>query len=213
MTERPRPASSVRPGFAREDWNARYAASELLWTAEPNRLFAAEIAGLEPGRALDLACGEGRNAVWLAEQGWRVTAVDFSDVALEKAKRLEASRAVEVEWVLADVLDHEPEARAFDLVALLYLQLPHEQLEQAVGAAVNAVAPGGTLLVLGHDTRNLREGHGGPKDASVLFTVEDVVSWLGDLVVERAETVRRAVPLEAGEAVALDAFVRANRPC
>jgi 2-polyprenyl-3-methyl-5-hydroxy-6-metoxy-1,4-benzoquinol methylase len=83
VTERPRPASSVRPGFAREDWNARYAASELLWTAEPNRLFAAEIAGLEPGRALDLACGEGRNAVWLAEQGWRVTAVDFSDVALE----------------------------------------------------------------------------------------------------------------------------------
>ena len=212
MTERPRPTSSVRPGFAREDWNARYASRELLWSAEPNRLFASEVEGLEPGRALDLACGEGRNAVWLAERGWRVTAVDFSDVALEKARRLAGSRGVEVEWVLADVLDFAPERQAFDLVALLYLQLPHEELGRAVGAAVDAVAPGGTILVLGHDTRNLREGHGGPKDVSVLYTPENVVAWMDGLVVERAETVRRSVPVEDGEAVALDAFVRARRP-
>jgi SAM-dependent methyltransferase len=212
MTERRRPTSSVRPGFAREDWNARYASRELLWSAEPNRLFASEVEGLEPGRGLDLACGEGRNAVWLAERGWRVTAVDFSDVALEKARRLAGSRGVEVEWVLADVLDFAPERQAFDLVALLYLQLPHEELGRAVGAAVDAVAPGGTILVLGHDTRNLREGHGGPKDVSVLYTPENVVAWMDGLVVERAESVRRRVPLEEGEAVALDAFVRARRP-
>ncbi|HET8743924.1 MAG TPA: class I SAM-dependent methyltransferase [Gaiella sp.] len=212
MTERRRPTSSVRPGFAREDWNARYASRELLWSAEPNRLFASEAEGLEPGRGLDLACGEGRNAVWLAERGWRVTAVDFSDVALEKARRLAGSRGVEVEWVLADVLDFAPERQAFDLVALLYLQLPHEELGRAVGAAVDAVAPGGTILVLGHDTRNLREGHGGPKDVSVLYTPENVVAWMDGLVVERAESVRRRVPLEEGEAVALDAFVRARRP-
>ncbi len=212
MTERPRPTSSVRPGFAREDWNARYAARELLWTADPNRLFASEVEALEPGRALDLACGEGRNAVWLAQRGWRVTAVDFSHVALEKARRLARSRRVAVDWVLADVLDFDPERLAFDLVALLYLQLPHEELEQAVGGAVDAVAPGGTLLVLGHDTRNLSEGHGGPKDASVLYTPENLVAWMDGLVVERAETVRRGVPLEDGEAVALDAFVRARRP-
>jgi SAM-dependent methyltransferase len=212
MTERPRPSASVRPGFAREDWNARYAAKELLWTAEPNRLFALEMEGLEPGRALDLACGEGRNAVWLAERGWRLTAVDFSDVALEKARRLAASRGVEVEWVVVDLLAFEPDPRSFDLVALLYLQLPHEELERAVAAAAEAVAPGGTLIVLGHDTRNLTEGHGGPKDASVLYTPADVVRWVGDLVVERADTVHRSVPLEDGEAVALDAFVRARRP-
>ena len=124
----PRPVTSVRPGFAREDWNARYAQKELVWTAEPNRLFAAEVGGLAPGRALDLACGEGRNAVWLAERGWQVTGVDFSDVALAKAAELAASRGVEVEWVVADVLDYEPEPRAFDLVAVLYLQLPREEL-------------------------------------------------------------------------------------
>ena len=201
MTEHRRPAASVRQGFAREDWNARYAGSELLWTAEPNRRFASEVEGLEPGRALDLACGEGRNAVWLAEQGWRTTGLDFSDVALSKAAQL-----------AADVLEHEPERRAFDLVAVLYLQLPHDELVRALGAATEALAPGGTILVLGHDTTNLTEGHGGPRDASVLFTPEDVVAELGDLTVERAEKVRRAVPLDDGEATAVDALVRARRP-
>lgn len=212
MTEHRRPASSVRAGFAREDWNARYAQKELLWTAEPNRLFAAETTDLEQGRALDVACGEGRNAVWLAERGWRVTGVDFSDVALAKARELAAARGVDVEWVLADVVEHEPDPAAFDLVAVLYLQLPHAELAQALRHAARAVAPGGTLVVLGHDTTNLSEGHGGPKDASVLFTPEDVVGELGGLVVERAEKVRRTVPLDDGEAVAIDAFVRARRP-
>jgi SAM-dependent methyltransferase len=203
--------SSVRPGFAREDWNERYAQKELVWTAEPNRRFAAEVGGLEPSRALDLACGEGRNAVWLAEHGWRVTGVDFSDVALGKAAALAASRGVEVDWVVADVLEYEPQPRAFDLVAVLYLQLPRDELLHALRAAARAVAPGGTLLVLGHDTTNLADGHGGPKDASVLYTAEDLVPELGELEVERAEAVERSVPLDDGEAVAIDAFVRAHR--
>ena len=212
MTEHRRPAASIRPGFAREDWNERYAQKELVWTAEPNRRFAAEVEGLEPGRALDLACGEGRNAVWLAERGWRVTGVDFSDVALAKAAELAASRGVEVDWVVADVLDYRPEARAFDLVAVLYLQLPRDELLHALESAAVAVAPGGTLLVLGHDTTNLTNGHGGPKDASVLYTAADLVPALRDLVLERAEAVERTVPLADGEAVAIDAFVRAHRP-
>jgi len=212
VTEHKRPEASVRGAFAREDWNARYAAAELLWTAEPNRRFASEVEDLEPGRALDLACGEGRNAVWLAERGWRTTGVDFSDVALAKAERLAASRGVEVEWVLADVLEHEPERGAFELVAVLYLQLPHEQLAEVLHTSVGALAPGGTLVVLGHDTTNLTHGHGGPRDASVLFTPEDVVPQLERLVVERAEKVPRTVPLEDGEATAIDALVRARRP-
>jgi ubiquinone/menaquinone biosynthesis C-methylase UbiE len=211
VTEHRRPPASIRPGFAREDWNERYAQKDLVWTAEPNRRFAAEVEALEPGRALDLACGEGRNAVWLAEHDWRVTGVDFADVALAKAARLAASRGVEVEWVVADVLDYEPEPRAFDLVAVLYLQLRRDELLHALRTAAGAVAPGGTLLVLGHDTTNLTDGHGGPKDASVLYTAEDVVPALGGLVVEQAEAVERTVPLEDGEAVAIDAFVRAHR--
>ena len=201
----------MRPGFAREDWNARYAQKELLWTAQPNRLFAAEVEAIEPGRALDVACGEGRNAVWLAERGWQVTGIDFSDVALRKAAELARARGVEVEWVAADVLVHEPPPGAFDLVAVLYLQLPHDELARALRRAARAVAPGGALIVLGHDTRNLSDGYGGPRDASVLYTPADVVASLDDLVVERAETVERTVTLDDGDAVALDAFVRAAR--
>jgi SAM-dependent methyltransferase len=210
VTEHQRPSTSVRPGFAREDWNARYARKELLWTAQPNRLFATEVERLGPGRALDLACGEGRNAVWLAQRGWHVTGVDFSDVALAKAAELAASRGVEVDWVLADVLDHEPAPGAFDLVAVLYLQLPHDELARALRNAVRGVAPGGALVVLGHDTRNLTDGYGGPRDASVLFTPADVVASLDGLTVERAETVERTVTQDDGEAVALDAFVLAR---
>ena len=212
MTEHRRPASSVRGGFAREDWNARYAQKELLWTAEPNRLFAAEVASLEPGRALDVACGEGRNAVWLAERGWRVTGFDFADVALAKAAELAAARGVEVEWVLGDVLEQSPEPRSFDLVVVLYLQLPAEELGVALRRAADAVAPGGTLIVLGHDATNLTGGYGGPKDVSVLFTPKQVVAALPGLEIERAEKVRRAVATNGREAVAIDAFVRATRP-
>jgi SAM-dependent methyltransferase len=212
VTEHRRPAASVRPGFAEADWNERYAGRELVWTAEPNRLFAAEVADLPAGRALDLACGEGRNAVWLAERGWRVTGVDFAAVGLAKARELAAARGVEVEWAHADLLEYEPEAGVFDLVAILYLQLPHDELDVVLRRAAAAVARGGTLLVLGHDTTNLRDGYGGPKDVSVLFTSEDVVASLGDLVVERAEKVRRTVSLEDGEATAIDALVVAQRP-
>ncbi len=212
MTEHQRPPSSVRPGFAREDWNERYAGKELLWSAEPNKLFAVEVAELEQGRALDLACGEGRNAVWLAEQGWLVTGVDFSEVALAKASELATRRGAEVHWVQADVVGYEPEPGGFDLVAVLYLQLPHGELDIALRAAAAAVAPGGALVVLGHDSTNLTDGYGGPKDPAVLFTPEDVVASLEGLVVERAEKVRRTVSLADGEAVAIDAFVRARRP-
>jgi SAM-dependent methyltransferase len=211
VTEQQRPVSSIRPGFAREDWDARYAQKELLWTARPNRMFADEVGSLEPGRALDVACGEGRNAVWLAERGWDVTGVDFSEVALAKAAELARARGVAVEWVAADVLEHEPPPGAFDLVAVLYLQLPRNELARALRNAVRAVAPGGTLVVLGHDTRNLTDGFGGPRDPSVLFTPADVVASLDGLTVERAETVERTVTHDDGEAVALDAFVRAAR--
>jgi SAM-dependent methyltransferase len=199
------------PEVGREEWNRRWRAQWRHVHADDSRVLSDEVGGLAPGRALDLACGSGRNAVWLAERGWRVTAVDFSDVALAKAAQLASSRGVEVDWVLGDVLDYVPEPRSFDLVALLYLQLSHDELVRVVRSAAGAVAPGGTLLVLGHDTTNLTAGYGGPRDEAVLYTAKDVVPALGDLVVERAEAVERTVPLDTAEAVAIDAFVRAHR--
>ena len=195
----------------RETWNRRYGGSELLWTGEANRFLAAEAGNLAPGRALDLACGEGRNAVWLAERGFTVTGVDFSDVALSKARQLAKSRGTSVEWVLADVLDYSPPPASFDLVVVLYLHLPAAERAIALGTAASALAPGGTLLVVGHDSANIAEGHGGPQDPAILFTPDDVTRDLDGLQIERAETVRRPVRTPDGEVDALDALVRARR--
>lgn len=195
----------------REEWDRRYEGSTLLWSAKPNRFLVAEVTGLAPGRALDLACGEGRNAVWLARRGWRVTGVDFSEVAIEKARRLASARKVEVDWLVADLLRYQSPPGAFELVILFYLQLPPAQRRQIVRAAGKALTPGGTFLLVAHDSRNLERGYGGPKDAAVLYTPEDVVADLDGLEVERAELVERAVETPEGERVALDALVRAHR--
>jgi SAM-dependent methyltransferase len=195
----------------REDWNVKHGEAGPLFGVEPNRFLVAEVEALEPGRALDLACGAGRNAVWLAERGWAVTGADFSDVALGNARGLAAERGVDVEWVQADLRDWEPPPRAFELVAVLYLQLPAAELQPVLGRAADAVAPGGTLLVVGHDLQNLNGGHGGPQDPRVLFTPEDVVAELAGLEVEKAERVLRPVETDDGEAQAIDALIRARR--
>ena len=197
----------------RADWDRRYAGGDLLWTERPNRFLVAEIADLAPGRALDLACGEGRNAVWLAELGWRVTGVDFSEVAVEKAHRLAARRGVEVDWVAEDLLRYQFPAATCDLVIMLYLQLPAAEREQVIRAAAAALAPGGTFLLVAHDRRNLEDGYGGPRDPTVLYTAEDVVADLGDFEIERAGIVERPVDTPEGDqAIALDTLVRARRP-
>ena len=195
----------------REAWDQKYAGRDYLWSEKPNRFLVAELAGMPPGRALDLACGEGRNAVWLAQQGWRVTGVDFSQVALAKAARLAVRRGVDVEWVAADLLDYRP-PEALDLVVVFYLQLPATERRLVLGRAAEALAPGGTLLVVAHDLLNLTEGHGGPKEPEVLYTPDDVVGDLSGLAIERAERVRRPVAVDGGEAVAIDVLVRAMTP-
>jgi len=196
----------------RADWNRKHGEAGRLFGAEPNRFLVAEVEGLNPGRALDLACGAGRNAVWLAEQGWTVTGVDFSDVGLASAAELAADRGVEVDWIDADLRTWEPPAGAFDLVAVLYLQIPAEERRVVLARAAAALAPGGTLLVVGHDLQNLNGGYGGPKSPEVLLTPDEVAAELPGLEIERAERVLRPVETDEGEAQAIDTLVRARRP-
>jgi SAM-dependent methyltransferase len=196
-----------------EDWDRRYAGSELLWTAEPNRFLVAETSGLAPGRALDLACGEGRNAVWLAEQGWQVTGVDFSPVALAKAEELAQARGVDVEFVRSDLAAWEPGRGGHDLVVVLYLQLPAAQRRPVLRNAAAALAPGGILLVVAHDSSNPEHGWGGPQDPAVLYSPADVVADLepAGLEIERADVVERPVETPEGQRTALDLLVRVRR--
>ena len=191
-------------------WDDRYRSAQLLWGPGPNRRFAEVVGDLPPGRALDLACGEGRNAIWLAAQGWRVTAVDFSPVALERAARLAADRGVTVDLLHHDVRTWDPPAGAFDLVALLYVHLPSDDLRRLHTRAAAAVAPGGTLVVIGHDRRNIAEGHGGPQDPDSLLDPDTVAGQVVSLRVVTAETVTRRVETDP-PATALDTYVRATR--
>ena len=194
-------------------WDRRYAGHELLWTSEANRFLIEEVDGLEPGRALDLACGEGRNAVWLAERGWKATGVDFSAVGLEKARQLAEARGVPADWIATDLLDYRPEPEAFELVIVFYLQVPEAQRTPILRTAASAVARGGMFLLVAHDASNIAEGHGGPQEPAVLYTAEDVTRDLAatGLRIERAERVRRPVQTPDAERIALDALVRASR--
>jgi SAM-dependent methyltransferase len=196
-------------------WDVRYADAELVWGSEPNRFVAAELDGLPPGRALDVACGEGRNAIWLAGRGWQTTGVDFSAAAVDRARRLaaEAGVAARTEFVVGDVVTGPLPSGGFDVVVVAYLQLPAGERRAALRHAAQALAAGGTLLVVAHDATNLTDGTGGPQDAAVLYTAEDVVADLDGipLVVDRAERVRRPVQTPDGERQAIDALVRARR--
>ena len=194
----------------RDDWDRKYAETEQLWAATPNRTFAGEAADLPPKSALDLACGEGRHAVWLAKRGWRVTAVDFSEVAIGKAHARAAREGVEVQFRTVDLLDYEPDEHVFDLVLVLFLQLPSDERRLVLGRAARALAPGGTFLLIGHDLTNLTEGAGGPSDPAVLYTTEDIVAELPGLRIEKAERVLRDVA--DADRPAIDVLVRARRP-
>ena len=192
-------------------WDERYAATTSVWGGEPNRFVAEEFKTCEPGRALDLAAGEGRNATWLASRGWDVTAVDFSAVAADRGRQAAADRGFAVHWIVADLRDFRPHAAAYDAVIVAYLHLAPADLAVVLDRAATAVAPGGRLLVVGHDVTNLSDGTGGPRNAEILYTPEAIGAALSDLRITRAERVRRPVTTDHGTVEAIDTLVVAHR--
>lgn len=200
-----------------QEWNERYAETSLLWSATPNRWVAAELADRPPGPALDLGAGEGRNALWLAARGFTVTAVDFSTVALDRGRQQAEAAQIPAErltWITADLLDYRPTALSFDVVVIAYLQLPEQPRRIVTARAVEALAPGGVLLVIGHDLANLTYGTGGPQTADVLFRPEDAVADIRatgrPVSIVRADSVRR--PVDGSDRDAIDVLVRAEAP-
>jgi SAM-dependent methyltransferase len=198
-------------------WDRRYAGSELVWSAGPNRWVEEVAVDLPAGRALDLAAGEGRNALWLAERGWTVTAVDFSAVGLARAHSLAARRLGEhadrLRLVEADLREYTPARDCAELVIVVYLQVGEQVRRRALRAAADAVAPGGLLLVVAHDSDNLAHGIGGPQDPAVLYTAQDAASDIegSGLRILRSEPRTREVPTDEGPRTAIDAFLLARR--
>jgi SAM-dependent methyltransferase len=187
------------------DWDDRYRATDRLWSAEPNVFVADRLGSQRPGTGLDLASGEGRNAIWLAEQGWDMTAVDFSAAGIERGR----AASDEVSWVVADIRTWEPDD-VYHLVVIAYLQLSVEEFEPLIRRVVTWLTPGGELFMVGHDRSNIEHGVGGPQVPAVLWDVEEIVPWLNGLDILEAEIVERDVVGDDGPRVALDTLIRAR---
>jgi Methyltransferase domain len=178
----------------RRGWDERHRSGDFEGDG-PNPTLVLGVSGLRAGTALELAAGSGTNAVWLASQGWQTTAVDWSPIGLANGRAKAEASGVKVEWLERDLFAWSPPAGSFDLVVIVYLHVPPIERVPVYTAAAAAVAPGGRLLIVGHDKINATEGEGGPPDTVRLFTADEMAAELlavdRTLVVERAEVVRR----------------------
>ena len=168
--------------FTQEFWNERYSSKDQLWSGRPNSRLVEYASGLQAGSALDVGSGEGADAIWLAEKGWRVTALDVSTVALERGSARAAEVGPEVveriDWLHKDLLAWEgPEPRSYDLVSAHYMHLPKEARQELFGRLASAVSVGGTLLIVGHDPADLPD-HAPPGMDACRFTPSEVAMYL-----------------------------------
>lgn len=202
----------------REFWEERYRSAPQVWSGRPNPQLVDEVADLPAGTALDVACGEGGDALWLAGRGWRVTAVDLAQTALDRVDAAAAQAgpevAARVRTVRADVGEWVPGDERYDLVTSHFLHLPPEARAHAFGRMAGAVAPGGTLLVVAHHASDLATTIGRPDVPELFFAPEDVVAALDpdgwDVLVAEARP-RPAVDPDGREITIRDTVVRARR--
>lgn len=200
-------------GDAQEfDFDALYAGDEPVWSGEPNGALIDEIAEVEPGRVLDVGCGEGADAVWLAQRGWQVTAVDIAAAALRRAQQHAARAGVEIRWLHSGLVDAPLEPAGFDLVSAQYPALRHTPDQTAMRTLLSLVAPGGTLLFVHHADVDLAEARAHGVDPSIYVSPDDMHEALDDhwrvLVYERRP---RRITGGEGAAHTHDLVLRAQR--
>lgn len=205
--------------FTQAFWDKRYGSRRQVWSGEPNPRLVGHASELGAGRALDVGSGEGADAIWLAERGWRVTALDVSPVALgraaEHAAEAGADVAGRIDWLQKDLLTWEgPEPASYDLVSAQFMHLPKEPRDALFARLAAAVAPGGTLLVVGHHPDDLRATMHRPQIPDMYFTAEEVAGSLDpgqwDILVADARP-RPARGSEGQEVTIHDAVLRARR--
>ena len=198
----------------RAEWDGRYSEQERLWSGQPNGALVAEVAGRTPGRVLDVGCGEGADAVWLARGGWDVTALEPSGVALERAAGHARDAGVTVRWVHAGLAEAALPPGSFDLVSAQYPALLRTPDAAAERALLAAVAPGGVLLLVHHAGMEHREQHAGFDPADYVWPSMVTVLFDEDWVVERDEQRPRVSPgsgAGAGAHHIEDLILRARR--
>jgi len=198
-------------------WNERYRSSPQVWSGNPNPQLVAEVAGRSPGRVLDVGCGEGADAIWLAQHGWTVVATDISSVAVERgeqhARDTDPAAAARIEWRQADLLALPPEPGSFDLVSAQFMQLPPEPRARLFASLAASVRAGGTLLVVGHHPSDLGTGVARPPMPELFYSSDEVAGLLDDSwTVEVSEARPRSASTPDGVEVTIhDAVLVATR--
>jgi len=202
---------SDSPPHGEQAWDERYRAKPEIWSGHPNAALVAEVAGLSPGTALDAGAGEGGDAFWLAEQGWTVTAADISGVAIERAAKRASERGLAVTWLHANLAE-VPAPGTYDLVTAHFLHVPKADQQPLFRHLADAVAPGGTLLVVGHDLTDMAKLPR-PDLAEFGWTADEVAAVLdgGWTVVTAEARPRWATGPEGDEVDIADAILRARR--
>ncbi len=174
-------------------WDERYATDEFVYGRQPNDFLVSQVSALPLGKVLCLAEGEGRNAVWLARQGYQVTAVDASAVGLEKARRLAAEHEVEVEIIQADLGDFDIASESWDAVVSIFCHLPAVLRRQVHARVANGLRSGGVLLLEAYTPQQLEFGTGGPPVAEMMMDKDVLSDELDGLVFRYAEECVRDV--------------------
>jgi SAM-dependent methyltransferase len=213
-------APAARPGVTsiamadwsdrRAAWNKRYETDEYRWGYEPNEFVVRSVGALPPSTAIDLGCGRGGNAIWLAKRRHTVTGVDWSERGIEQARSIAAAEGVDVEFVVSDLLAWRPR-REYDLVLLSFVQLPPNERAKVHATAVAALAPGGTLLLVAHHLDNLEHGVGGPQTPEVLYTEEQLAEDFASLTIDENDKVLRHIEREDAVGDAIDAALIARK--
>jgi SAM-dependent methyltransferase len=195
-------------------WDARYREDEAaIWSGQPNGRLVAEVAGLVPGRALDVGCGEGADAIWLAQRGWTVTAIDVSDVAVGRARQAAELAGATVDWICGDALQAALPAQSFELVSMQYPALPKAAGEAAVRALLETVRPGGLLLAVYHDLDDEHREHMKARgvDPADYVGADDLGPLLGDDFSVELHSVEARVDPPPGAQHIADIVLRARR--
>ena len=193
-----------------EQWDARYRDAPELWTKEPNAQLVALASELEPGRALDIGAGDGRNAIWLATRGWAVTAIDLSTVALQRAQARAAERGAKLECVVADWREHPLGEAAYELVVVSYMHPQPSERAALFERAARALVPGGHLFTVGVVLAD--HGRRGPPDSERLYTVQRVREALRGLHVLRCDEHTYEMDHSSGRRTVTDVVAVARRP-
>lgn len=192
-------------------WDQRYAVDEYVYGTLPNDFLVSRVAALPRGRVLCLGEGEGRNAVWLAQQGFEVHAVDASAVGLGKARRLAQARGVVVRTVVADLATHEAGAGGWDAIVSIFCHLPPAVRARVHGRIAHWLRPGGVFLLEAYTPDQLTLATGGPPTAGLMMTLAGLRAELAGLVIEHGvETVRKVVEgrLHHGEGAVVQVLAR-----